>query len=90
MPRPATAAAMAESFVVVRIRGCMRCNRDLPASLKRHSDTGVTPEAVSRKLKELALFSGPGTLAMLDKYDNFKMTVYQTNSRNAKFTLADF
>ncbi len=26
---------------------------------------GVTPEAVSRKLKELALFSGPGTLALL-------------------------
>jgi len=26
---------------------------------------GVTPEAVSRKLKELSLFSGPGTLALL-------------------------
>jgi Ca-activated chloride channel homolog len=26
---------------------------------------GVTPEAVSRKLKELALFSGPGTLSLL-------------------------
>ena len=27
--------------------------------------SGVTPEAVSRKLKELSLFSGPGTLAVL-------------------------
>jgi tetratricopeptide (TPR) repeat protein len=26
---------------------------------------GITPEAVSRKLKELSLFSGPGTLALL-------------------------
>jgi tetratricopeptide (TPR) repeat protein len=32
---------------------------------------GVTPEAVSRKLKELSIFSGPGTLALLtwEDYD---------------------
>ncbi len=32
---------------------------------KPDAAAGVTPEAVSRKLKELALFSGPGTLALL-------------------------
>jgi Ca-activated chloride channel homolog len=32
---------------------------------KPNPAAGVTPEAVSRKLKELTLFSGPGTLALL-------------------------
>ncbi|AKU95238.1 hypothetical protein AKJ09_01902 [Labilithrix luteola] len=32
---------------------------------KPDPEAGVTPEAVSRKLKELSLFSGPGTLTLL-------------------------
>jgi len=32
---------------------------------KPDAERGVTPEAVSRKLKELSLFSGPGSLALL-------------------------
>lgn len=32
---------------------------------KPNAAAGVTPEAIGRKLKELSLFSGPGTLSML-------------------------
>ena len=35
------------------------------ASLLATPDPSATPEALSRKLKELSLFSGPGTLALL-------------------------
>lgn len=35
------------------------------ASLLKTPETGATPEAIGRKLKELALFSGPGSIALL-------------------------
>lgn len=48
---------------------------------------GATPEAIGRKLKELALFSGPGTLAILS-WDDLDAQIYVGAPDEKKETLA--
>ena len=48
---------------------------------------GVTPEAIGRKLKELSLFSGPGTLALL-VWDDLDAQLYLGAADEKKETLA--
>jgi Ca-activated chloride channel homolog len=48
---------------------------------------GATPEAIGRKLKELSLFSGPGTLAILT-WDDLDAQIYVGAPDEKKETLA--
>lgn len=59
------------------------------AALLAHPDpqAGATPEAIGRKLKELSLFSGPGTLALLS-WDDLDAQIYVGAPDEKKETLA--
>jgi hypothetical protein len=59
------------------------------ATLLGHPDAsvGATPEAVGRKLKELSLFSGPGTLALLT-WDDLDAQIFVGAPDEKKETLA--
>jgi tetratricopeptide (TPR) repeat protein len=54
---------------------------------KPDPNAGATPEAIGRKLKELSLFSGPGTLAILT-WDDLDAQIYVGAPDEKKETLA--
>lgn len=54
---------------------------------KPDANAGATPEAVGRKLKELSLFSGPGTLALLT-WDDLDAQIHIGAPDEKKETLA--